>query len=247
MPSDSDIITRDDLPLIKPEEDKEDYLYDYSKTIDENYLEELKSCVPLKTMRMLTPAKIEIMLKHVRNGMSLSTAGSSVGIVPTTLGRYLFEGKKDYEALTDEDFEKHDNHDDALTEKAKFFLMVAQAKSECVITLQNILMDKANENGKEWIPQWLLQILEPETYSLKYRTEKMKLDAKSNEASTTVGKIEFVFIDGAESRNDEDREYIEKRMDDLERKWGKPKTAVKITDATYTVIDDEEEDSEDES
>src|SRR5690554_6010931 len=105
MPSDSDIITRDDLPLIKPEEDKEDYLYDYSKTIDENYLEELKSCVPLKTMRMLTPAKIDIMLKHVRNGMSLSTAGSSVGIVPTTLGRYLFEGKKDYEALTDEDFE----------------------------------------------------------------------------------------------------------------------------------------------
>lgn len=246
MSEDTDIITRDKLPTLPKDEEEEEFSYDLSKTLDENYLAQIRSCVPLKTMRMLTPVKIDTILEHVKNGMSLSTAGASVGVVPTTLGSYLADGKKEYEALTDEDFEGVENPEDVLTEKAKFFIQVSQAKGECIVTLQNILMDKASEAGKEWIPQWLLQVLEPETYSLKFRTEKMKLEAKAQETLSAVGKIEFVFIDGFGGRPEEERDYINDKLNELEDKWGKAITSVNVVEAEYDVIDEEdEEDFED--
>lgn len=246
MSDDTDIITRDSLPVLREEEDEEENTYDFSKTLDENYLAQIRSCVPFKTMRMLTPLKIDTILEHVRNGMSLSTAGASVGVVPSTLGSYLADGKREYEAMTDEDFEGFDDPEDALTEKARFFIQVAQAKGECIVTLQNILMDKASEAGKEWIPQWLLQVMEPETYSLKYRTEKMKLEAKAQETLSAVGKIEFVFIDGFASRAEDEKDYIDEKLSELENKWGKATTTVNVVEAEYNVVEEEgEEDSDD--
>lgn len=239
MSKEVDIITTSNLPILDSEDEEEDYLYDLSRTLDENYLDQVRSCVPLKTMRMLTPSKIDTILDHVRQGMSLSTAGASVGVLPSTLGTYLADGKKDYESLTDEDFEAVDDPDDALSEKAKFFIQVSQARGECIIHLQNILIDKAGENGKEWIPQWLLQVMEPETYSLKFRTEKMKLDAKAQEGHSAVGRIEFVFIDGFDSREDEEKEIINNRLQELEDKWGKATTAVNVIDAEFLVVDEE--------
>ena len=58
-----------------------------------------------------------------------SCGGSSS--IPT-LGKYLAEGKSDYEALTDEDFENVANMEDALSEKAKFFIGVSRARGTCI-------------------------------------------------------------------------------------------------------------------
>ena len=170
---------------------------------------------------------------------------------PSTLGKYLAEGKSDYEALTDEDFENVTNMEDALSEKAKFFIGVSRARGTCIARLHNVLLDRAEENGKEWISQYLLQILEPATYSQKYIIEKMKADAKDDDGGGAVGKIEFSFVDGMKSRPKEERVYLVSELKNLEAQYGKPKTTVNAIDAEFTIegkkqddwgLEDEEDD-----
>lgn len=235
MPSETDIIKKEDLPLRDKEEIEDEFLFDAYMTLDEQYAHHLKSCMPLKTMRMLTPEKVIVILEHLKDGLSLSTAGAAVGIVPSTLGKYLADGKRDYENMTDEDFEGYEHSEDAFSEKAKFFIDVSRARGTCVARLHNVLLDRAEENGKEWISQYLLQILEPEVYSQKYRIEKLKLDARDSDGGGGVGKIEFSFVNGMKSRDEEDRGYLVDELEGLENKWGKPKTSMDAIPTDFVV------------
>ncbi len=235
MSSDKSVIKSEDLPLRDKEDEEDEYLFDSSLTLDEQYMYNLRSCMPIKTMRMLTPEKIITILEHLKDGLSLSTAGSAVGVIPSTLGKYLAEGKKDYEAMTEKDFEGHERPEDAFTDKAKFFIDVSRARGTCIARLHNVLLDRAEENGKEWISQYLLQIMEPEIYSQKYRIEKLKLDARDNDGGGAVGKIEFSFINGMGSRPKDERTYLVDELAKLELQYGNPKTSVDAIPADFVI------------
>lgn len=248
MPSEDNDIKSVDLPLLDKEDEEEDYLINSHLTLDEQYMFNLRSCMPIKTMRMLTPEKVITILEHLKDGLSLSTAGAAVGVVPSTLGKYLAEGKNDYESMTDEDFEGHARPEDAFSDKAKFFIDVSRARGTCVARLHNVLLDRAEENGKEWISQYLLQILEPETYSQKYRIEKLKLEARENDGGGAVARIEFSFVNGIESRPTAEKDYMLSELKSLEEQYGKPKTTMnaipvefKIQGNMEDIWDDEEE------
>lgn len=221
MGNKSDLL-REDLPKI--EESDDEYIYDKDKSLDDIYLEELKECVPYKNMRMLTPAKARQVIHNVGKGLSLYTASTAVGLVPSTIGKYLRTGRQKYNEACEADFDTVEEFIEYIGEEGQFFLDLTKAKSECVIDLHDILIDKASEAGKEWIPQWLLQVMEPETYSSKYRIEKMKADMRADVGAGAVGTVQFVFIDGVESRPEEDRDYVADRLAKLHEKHGEPVT-----------------------
>lgn len=227
------------IDLIQPvkKKDEDEFVYDKSKSLDEIYLAELKECVPYKDMRMLTPEKVKTIIHHVGQGLSLFTASSAAGVVPSTVAKYIREGRKRYNEACEIDFDTFEEFEEYIGERGKFFLEINKAKSECVFELHNILMDKAQEAGKEWIPQWLLQIMEPETYSQKFRLEKLKHDLREEATDSGLGRVQFTFIDGMASRPDEDREFMEKRLQELKDIHGDP--------TTHMDADDEGESGED--
>lgn len=220
-------LTRDELPRIEDSDDE--YVFNKDKTLDEIYLEELRECIPYKNMRMLSPAKAKQVIHNVGKGLSLYTASTAVGVVPSTIGKYLRIGRKKYNEACEIGFDTIEEFEEYVGEEGMFFLELTKAKSECVIDLHDILMDKASEAGKEWIPQWLLQVMEPETYSSKYRIEKMKADMRADVGAGAVGTVQFMFIDGMESRPPEDKAYIEDKLAKLHMKYGDPVTEMSIT------------------
>lgn len=223
-------LTRDDLhPNLEKEKE---FLMDKDKTLDEIYLAELKECIPYKNMKMMTPAKARIILNNVGKGLSLFTAATAAGMVPSTVARYMRIGRDRYNKACEMDIETIEEFEEYMGEEGMFFIELTKAKSECIVDLHDILMDKASEAGKEWIPQWLLQVMEPETYSSKYRIEKMKADMRGDVSAGSVGTVQFTFIDGMESRPPEDKEFIQKKLAQLYEKHGDPVTEMSIQSDT---------------
>lgn len=232
-------LTREDLhPNLEKEKE---YLMDKDKTLDEIYLSELKDCIPFKNMRMLTPAKARGVINNVAKGLSLFTASTAVGVVPSTIAKYMRMGRERYNKACELDFKDVAEFEEYLGEEGRFFIELTKAKSECVMELHDILMDKASEAGKEWIPQWMLQVMEPETYSSKYRIEKMKADMRADVGAGSVGTVQFTFIDGMRSRPPEDRVYIQEKLAQLQSKHGDPVTELTMEEVTESLDEGSEE------
>ena len=203
--SDDGKLTLDDMTPAP----KRDYMAEH---LDISVAREYALCSP-GHKGQFNNATINAILGSLEHGCSVNTAVMAAGVMPTTFKGWLEEGRVDYESLTNEQIEAAPNFDSLLTPKAKFYLQVYKTKGDSILTMHNALFDRIHEAG--WIPQWFLTIMEPERYNLKYRMFKESQQA----AGGGSGQVNFVFIDGAASRDPEERSEIDKALTELKEQY----------------------------
>ena len=181
-------------------------------TVDEAVTKEFATCDPL-CPATLNESRFNAILASVGKGVSLNTASLAAGVPPLALKRILAKGREDYEsvAASVEDIEDFNSR---LTTEAKFFIGLCEAKGNTIVTMHNILYDRAEE--LPWVAQWFLNVLEPETYNLKYKMHKE--DREDSQAGVNAN-ITFEFKDGMKSRPPEEAKSITDAVNALHEQY----------------------------
>lgn len=182
--------------------------------IDEALVREMRTMDPKSDKGLFREPILQAIYRALSVGVSLNMAANAARVPPALVRKWLKQGQKEFEELTDEDFENVDDIDEVLTPKAKFYLEINRVKGESVIELQTGLHEKALEGGKEWLATYILERAEPEYYNLKRKFEA-NVDADVKATNT----VQFELMDGFQARPEEDREYILEEMEKLDQQY----------------------------
>lgn len=181
-------------------------------SLDDMCMDALKSAKPSDTR--LNRQNVEIIVENIERGISMTTAAMYIGISPSTLLNWFNDGKKEAECITDEEYYEADgNLEELLSLKGQLYLDITKARSKCIVEIHTSLYERSFEAGKEWIATYLLERQEPEKYNLKYKAQQ-EINANAH-----AKIVEFRFINGMESRNEEDINVIKSMMSELETQY----------------------------
>lgn len=89
--------------------------------------------------------------------------------------KWLEKGRDEVCELTQEQLDSADNVLDILSPYGRLFLRQAQASGNLLSTIMSAIYDRMFEQHNEWLLTYLAERLDPETFNLKFKTEKMKM------------------------------------------------------------------------
>lgn len=187
---------------------------EYDKlSVDEVMAKELRNIKPQNNGKF-APEIVACILENLKKGISMSTAAMAAGISPVTALNWYKQGMAEVASLTDEQLESESDMDKLLSGKGQFFIKVNKAKSECIVTIHDMLYERCFENNKEWLGTYILEREEPEKYNLKHKM-MTEVDARTENKAT----VQFKFIDGLSERPPEDKKYIDDKLKELNKMY----------------------------
>lgn len=195
--------------------------------INDSLVKMIRSAAPKQDWK-LTDDTVDAICENLAKGVPIEACAACVYVTPHTLNRWLQKGKEEVCNLTEEQLDSSDNILSLLSPYGKLFLRQAQAKGHLMVTIMDAIYDKMFEQHNEWLLTYLAERLDPETFNLKYKMEKMKVEAGAI-APNTQNFVNITFVNGMESRSPEEIDFLKNSLDNLSRKYGE-KHMINVTD-----------------
>lgn len=163
---------------------------------------------------------VDRICENLVKGVPLEACAACVYVTPHTLMKWLEKGRDEVCNLTEEQLDSTDNILEILSPYGKLFLRQAQASGQLLADVMEAIHDRMYEQHNEWLLTYLAERLDPQTFNIKYKMEKMKIDA----GAVNVGTQNFVhiqFVNGLEGRPAEDSKLILDTLDSLRDKYAR--------------------------
>lgn len=188
--------------------------------ISDSLVKMVRSAVP-KSDWKLTDETVDNICHNLSHGVPIEACAACVYVTPHTLKKWLQRGQEEVCNLTEEQLDSADNVLDLLSPYGKLFLRQAQASGNLLATIMDAIYDKMFEQHNEWLLTYLAERLDPDTFNLKYKTEKMKMAQTSNVNLGTQNFVNIQFVNGLEGRPKEDAAFIMDTLKGLDEKYSK--------------------------
>jgi len=196
----------DDMTMKKSEIEEKMFKapeYNKEEEADEQIKELIKSTVERGERRRIcfTPENRERIIELVRAGNGATTAAKAVGVIPSTLYKWVSVGMEDIANEKESDY-------------ADFAIELRRADAAFETSIYEVLVNASQESGKEYMIQWILERKYPERFSLK-KKQDMNLNVKQG----TGVQVEFKIRD-SNDRPVEEQQVIEEGFKELAKIHG---------------------------
>jgi len=197
-----------DMTMRKSEVEEKIYKapeYNKDEEADEQIKELIKGAVEREERRnrYFTAENRDRIIDLVRAGNGVTTAAKAVGVMPSTVYKWVRNGTEDIANEKD-------------TEYSDFVVRLRTADATFETSIYEVLVNASQESGKEYMIQWILERKYPERFSLK-KKQDLNINTKSGAGVTVTFETGF---DPSMKRTLEEEKEVEEGYDKLADKWG---------------------------
>lgn len=188
--------------------------------VSESLITMVRTAVPKQDWK-LTDETVENIRHNLAHGVPIEACAACVCVTPQTLHKWLKKGMEEIMNLPAEECEDPTALISNVSPYGKLFLAQLQAKGTLQAEIMDAIHDRMFEQHNEWLLTYLLERLDPETYNLKYKAEKMKAENNRNVNLGTQNFVNIQFVNGMEGRSEEDKKFLRDSLAQLHAKWDK--------------------------